>query len=73
MLANKHHPAVIEIYERNILPRYKKKVCKICQGKRYTSKDGENRLVVCYRCVNTIQAKKEWVEFAKVTKGVGVR
>lgn len=73
MLANKYHLDVIKIYERHTLPQYKyKKVCKVCNNKRFTNIDKNNRLVVCHRCVNTIKAKKEWLEFAENTKGIGV-
>ena len=71
MLNKEHHPAVLVIYQRNTLKQYRyKKICRVCGNKRFTGYDSENRLIVCERCVNTIPARKEWIEYCKNTPGL---
>lgn len=56
----RYHPRVKEILKNNTLKKYLRKPCKICDGERYTKIDENNMLVACTRCINTVEAKKDW-------------
>lgn len=69
-LDKKHYPAIIEIYEKNTLKRYKKKICKICDNKRVVGVDSMGRLIYCKRCVNEPGARRDWIAYCKNTPGM---
>lgn len=57
----RYHDRVKKIFENNTLPRYKhKKKCKVCEGKGFTHRDSDNKLVCCPRCINVVEAKKDY-------------
>lgn len=58
---NKYHYRVKNIFKNNMIPRYmNNKKCKVCEGKGYTHIDSDNKLVCCTRCVNVVEAKKDY-------------
>ena len=57
----RYHARVKYIFKNNMLAKYRyKKTCKVCEGEGFTHIDSDNKLVCCPRCINVVEAKKDY-------------